>query len=337
MNSVLSSIQWLIKSFYSNEDNGVVQVTDDVGSLYKKWDLENVGRGATGEAYTMYKVDQPKPRTLVVGKIVLIGGYMVKAELTQEEAIESLEREASMLAKGSQGSDYIVQFICALRTPTKFYLITELCQPGNLGMALSFRRRLLCEVEVQSVVFCVLSALVHLNSLHMYHGDVKLDNLLLDQRGVVKICDFGNARAIEGERSDIESVGTFPYVPPELVDVYCNQDASGYFSNKIDVWSLGIVVIELFDLNTSFSDDSVDLLVEKIKACDFTFKDLNSVPEHAVAFVEQCLSRHHKDRPSPSQLTVGKFMQSMNHAASTHSIKSLIKEFSLPTYEIDRE
>jgi 5'-AMP-activated protein kinase catalytic alpha subunit len=72
------------------------------------------------------------------------------------------------------------------------------------------------------------------------HRDVKLDNILFDANGQIKICDFGISRVIRNPSEVIhEQCGTPAYVAPEIM-----KD-QGYNGFKSDVWSLGIILFAL--------------------------------------------------------------------------------------------
>lgn len=87
----------------------------------------------------------------------------------------------------------------------------------------------------------IAKGLQHAHRQGVIHRDLKTDNLMLTEHGIVKITDFGLARILSDEHptGDEETVGTIAYLSPERaqglpVDLAC------------DIYSLGIVLIELF-------------------------------------------------------------------------------------------
>ncbi|EFJ47627.1 hypothetical protein VOLCADRAFT_32503, partial [Volvox carteri f. nagariensis] len=74
------------------------------------------------------------------------------------------------------------------------------------------------------------------------HRDIKPANLLLDDAGVLKLCDFGSARSVNGcqspNRGQIPFVTTRWYRPPEVI-------TSTLYGYAADVWSFGCTVAEL--------------------------------------------------------------------------------------------
>ncbi|NXC89063.1 PAK1 kinase, partial [Cercotrichas coryphoeus] len=88
-----------------------------------------------------------------------------------------------------------------------------------------------------------------LNSLHsnLLHRDVKSENILLRMDGSAKLADFGLCAQMTSEKSKRSSmVGTAPWMALE----YVNKDVYG---TKIDIWSLGIVVIEMLQGEPPYS------------------------------------------------------------------------------------
>ncbi|KAG2199779.1 hypothetical protein INT46_003747 [Mucor plumbeus] len=83
-----------------------------------------------------------------------------------------------------------------------------------------------------------LKGLAHLHSQGILHRDVKCENLLLGWRGEVKLADFGLSARIN--RPNHERLGTTKWMAPEVI-------REEYYSEKIDMWSLGITVIEMMD------------------------------------------------------------------------------------------
>ncbi|KAI9310644.1 kinase-like domain-containing protein [Dichotomocladium elegans] len=84
----------------------------------------------------------------------------------------------------------------------------------------------------------VLKALVYLHSKGFIHRDIKCENLLLGWNGEVKVADFG--LATRTNRRNYERLGTSKWMSPEVI----RED---YYDEKIDMWSLGITIIEMMD------------------------------------------------------------------------------------------
>lgn len=114
---------------------------------------------------------------------------------------------------------------------------------------------------VRLYVYQMLRALSYIHSLGICHRDIKPQNLLVDvHTHALKLCDFGSAKILRPEESNISYICSRYYRAPELI-----FGATSY-TTAIDVWSVGCVAAELLLGSPLFPGDSgVDQLVEIIK------------------------------------------------------------------------
>ena len=97
------------------------------------------------------------------------------------------------------------------------------------------------ESSIAYVCKCVLQAMAVIHSTHHIHRDIKSDNILVNSKGEVKLSDFGFATVVTSMNAERTSkVGTPFWMAPELIQ------GEGY-TNKVDVWSLGITALEMAD------------------------------------------------------------------------------------------
>ncbi len=84
---------------------------------------------------------------------------------------------------------------------------------------------------------------------HIIHRDIKPQNMILSKDGVVKITDFGIARAATGQTINSNTVGSVHYISPE-------QARGGYCDERSDIYSLGITMYEMLTGKVPFDGDS---------------------------------------------------------------------------------
>lgn len=104
-----------------------------------------------------------------------------------------------------------------IETPTHNLLFLELCRGGDLLHYVRRRRRI--DEDVAKVIFKqIVLGIQYIHSKNIIHRDIKLENILIDNLGVVKICDFGVSKLLENKDSKAtECCGTPSYMAPEVV------------------------------------------------------------------------------------------------------------------------
>ena len=94
-------------------------------------------------------------------------------------------------------------------------------------------------------------AINYIHDRNIVHRDIKSPNIFVSEHGVMKLGDFGlakQARAPTSKRSHVSKVGTDCYMAPEVKD---NKDQG----KPADVWSLGLIMIEMCTLKPIWSHD----------------------------------------------------------------------------------
>lgn len=111
-------------------------------------------------------------------------------------------------------------------------------------------------------------AIGYLHMKGIVHRDLKLENILIDQDGYIKIIDYGLAKMLGENQETTSFCGTPEYLAPEMV----NQ--SGH-DRGVDWWALGILVYEMLIGVTPFFNRNKNMLLSKIKTAKVVFPDRN--------------------------------------------------------------
>jgi len=115
----------------------------------------------------------------------------------------------------------------------------------------------------------ITSALSYLHNRGIIYRDLKLDNVMLDGGGHVKLADFGMCKAgMHASATTSTFCGTPDYLAPEMLI----SDTPEY-SFSVDWWALGVLMYEMMAGQPAFEGDTEDMLYEAIKTHDVSFPD----------------------------------------------------------------
>jgi serine/threonine protein kinase len=206
--------------------------------------LELVGEGSFGKVWKARK--QGSLQTVAIKLITKRG--------KNDKDISNLRQEIEILRKLSHPN--IIEMMDAFETRSDFCVVTEFAQ-GELFQILE-DDKYLSESVVQDVARQLTAALHYLHSHRIIHRDMKPQNILVAANGALKLCDFGFARAMSQHTLVVTSIkGTPLYMAPELV-----QEQP--YNHTVDLWSLGVILFELFTGEPPFYTTSIYSLVKAI-------------------------------------------------------------------------
>eukprot|EP00924_Labyrinthula_sp_SR-Ha-C_P001096 snap_masked-scaffold_7-processed-gene-13.23-mRNA-1 protein AED:0.14 eAED:0.14 QI:0/0/0/0.5/1/1/6/0/413 len=194
----------------------------------------------------------------------------------------------------------IVQYKECFVYDSKFYVVLEHME-GDIGK--------LCEdttmwrlVAISKILKEILKALAFLHSRHATHRDVKLRNVLYNDRGEIKLADFGFSAFISQENTYHKSrVGTPFWMAPEFV---CDD-----VGHKVDIWALGICCFEFQDgeppYYREFSND-IEAVVNIAENDPPVLSD--DANEEFRSFAHSCLVKDPNKRPSAQMMLLHPFL-----------------------------
>lgn len=185
--------------------------------------LNRLGEGTYGTVY--------RAREKGTGNVVALKKVRIHAE--KEGFPRSSLREIRLL-KRTQHPNIIslIDMACG-KQPGSVFLVFEYCE-HDVGALLDLMERPFSPAEVKCLILQLLRAVAHLHGVCVIHRDIKLSNLLLTNKGVLKLADFGLAReCFDPMRPLTTNVVTLWYRAPELL-----LGAKKY-SAAVDMWSVG--------------------------------------------------------------------------------------------------
>merc|ERR1719233_2240780 len=183
-----------------------------------------LGKGAFGIVSLVIDPVHSKPYALKAMKKCQI------AEMGFQDHIVN-EKDVMLLLH----NDFLVNLRGTFKDKLRVYLLLDVCQGGELFTILR-HRRYFDENTTRFMTACVVEAFGYMHSLNVIYRDLKPENLVLDDKGYLKITDFGFAKQIEDQTYTL--CGTPEYFAPEIVT------GQGH-GKAVDWWTLGILVYEM--------------------------------------------------------------------------------------------
>ncbi|KAM8879919.1 STE20-like serine/threonine-protein kinase isoform 1-T1 [Spinachia spinachia] len=274
------------------------------------WDIiGELGDGAFGK---VFKAQNKQTGTLAAAKVI---------DTKTEEELEDYMVEIEILA--SCDHQNIVKLLDAFYYESKLWILIEFCAGGAVDAVMLELERPLTEPQIRVVCQQTLLALVYLHDNKIIHRDLKAGNILLTLDGDVKLADFGvsakNTKTLQRRDSFI---GTPYWMAPEVV--MCETSKDRPYDYKADVWSLGVTLIELAQIEPPNHEmNPMRVLLKIAKADPPTLMQPSRWSPEFSDFLKRCLDKHVDNRWSPTQLLQHSFVSSVT---DSRPLRELIAE-----------
>jgi 5'-AMP-activated protein kinase catalytic alpha subunit len=184
-----------------------------------------------------------------------------KARLADPKDADRVEREVRVM-RALAGHVGVVQLLHRAETPAHVWIVMEHCGGGSLLDHVRVRGRL-PEGEAGAVARQLLAALQHCHARGVVHRDVKLENVLLDGEGGLRLIDFGLAGYYAPGRPLRNHCGSPSYAAPEMVA------RAEYLAPPVDVWSLAVVLFACVAGHLPFGGRDAAERAERILAGEY--------------------------------------------------------------------
>ena len=176
--------------------------------------------------------------------------YAIKAldlmQIKKENLQQSVELEKNVLLKVDH--PFIMKLVKYLKNDTHIFFIMEYIRGKELWDVM--RDIGLCDkTQTQFYGASLLSVMGYLHKHHYIYRDLKPENVMINDKGYIKLIDFGTVKEIKDRTTTI--VGTPQYMAPEMVN------GTGY-SFQVDMWAIAIIMYELLCGKVPFGEDCED-------------------------------------------------------------------------------
>lgn len=172
------------------------------------------------------------------------------------------------------------------------------------------------ETLLATILYEVLKGLEYLHKNYIIHRDLKSNNILVSNKGEVKLCDFG----VSGKLIDNgiwtnrhTFIGTLAFMAPEVMEQI-------EYDSRADIWSFGILALELAYGYAPYEKYEplkilIKTMAEEPPSC-YTYSDTSYIFHKSFySLVSKCLKKNPKDRKSITKLLNHKFFKFRTNAS----------------------
>ncbi|KAH8284940.1 hypothetical protein KR054_003018 [Drosophila jambulina] len=215
------------------------------------WEMVGeLGDGAFGK---VYKAQHREQKRFAAAKM---------CQLEDEENLSDHMVEIDILSEIKHPN--VVELYEAFSIDDKLWMLIEYCDGGALDSIMVELEKPLTEPQIAYVCKHMTEGLTFLHRNKVIHRDLKAGNVLLTMEGGVKLADFGvSAKNKHTMQKHDTFIGTPYWMAPELV--LCETFRDNPYDHKVDVWSLGITLIELAQMEPPNSEMSPMRVLLKIQ------------------------------------------------------------------------
>ncbi|KAI1318399.1 Protein kinase [Mortierella claussenii] len=270
----------------------------DPSTLYSK--IKKVGQGASGSVYVA--------KHLTTNTKVAIK----QMDLSMQPRKELLVNEILVMKESTNPNivNYLDSFLIKSQ---ELWVVMEYMEGGALTDVIENNK--LTESQIAFICREACKGLQHLHSQNIIHRDIKSDNVLMDPNGIVKITDFGFCAKLTDQKNKRATLAGTPYwMAPEVVK---QKD----YGAKVDVWSLGIMAIEMIEQEPPYMDEE-PLKALYLIATNGTprLKEPETLSAELKNFLAVCLCVDVRSRASSKELLEHEYLK---WAGSPQSLRPL--------------
>ena len=269
-----------------------------MGNGYKV--IRPLGEGGFGAVYLVEKDN----KTYALKKLT---------KKLKKEEIEEIKKMIETLSKIN--NEHLIKYYQTFAKNDTFNILMEYAGERNLKQFINDyknRDELINESIIKSIILQICEGLKDLHDNKIIHRDLTPDNIFIDKNNKIKIGDFGVSKIMTTFNNYAKTqIGKLNYLAPEILK---GKD----YNNKVDIYSLGCIIYELFTLNEYYADKVIDE-----KECKINLDIYNSKYQE---LIDLLLKKDYHERPNIGEVI--EFLLEFN---------CIIAEINIKEEDINRE
>jgi serine/threonine protein kinase len=224
---------------------------------------------------------------------------MDKSDISDQDMKEQIQEEIRIQC--SMKHPNIAQVVDVFEDDCHLYVVIEHLLKGDLFDVLyNEHSDPMSEKEASEIFRDMIEGIAHLHANNIIHRDIKLENILMNEDGHVKIIDFGSAvdwlRCKDPEEFRVVC-GTREYMAPEMLK-------EKTYDAKVDIWSCGVLLYELLHRNSPLKSDAYKnkhkVILKHILNDKVTYS--KKLSNEVVDLMKKCMEHDPKKRISAAEI-----------------------------------
>lgn len=269
---------------------------------------------------------------------VVIEGNRVKdnsevaVKIVAKESTNAREMNEELTVMSKLHHVNIVNFIEIFDEAESFYVVMERVTGGELFDRIIKLQRY-TERDASLVMVQALKGLKHMHEKQFVHRDIKPENLLLSSPAddaSIKLADFGFSTLCEDDDELYETLGTPPYMAPELVVLRNENPADPGYNKGVDIWALGVCMYILLSGVHPFQIEDEDQMlnnIEDFQQIKWLGPNWGSVSADAKEMISQMIHRNPQTRWTVEECLNCKWINGNAPAEELSSIKDTLRQY----------
>lgn len=254
-----------------------------------------------------------------------------------DESVDPREIENEISILKSLDHPNIIKVYEYFDYKTHLFIVSELIPNGDLFKLID-NKKSLSELYSLRIIYQVLAAVKYLHAENVVHGDIKPENIMIDNFGncsftnksnyttedltsfEVKLIDFGTSKFFSKNKVFNKLIGTSFYVAPEVI--------LGGYHRQCDLWSCGVVLYTMISGGFPFYSQDEDELYEKIKNDQPDFKNFPNVNPNTIDLISKLLEKNPLDRINATKSLEHPAFEKLNSLIAKKNEKIVVQEYS---------
>lgn len=259
-----------------------------------------IGSGSFGTVYL--GMNSITGELMAVKQVELLSDKSDEHEQRKKSMIDALQREMKLLQDLQHPN--IVQYLGSNCENNYLNIYLEYVPGGSVATMLS-NYGAFEESLIRNFVKQILHGLKYLHDRSIIHRDIKGANVLVDNKGTIKISDFGISKKLEDKNARTSLQGSVYWMAPEVVK-------QKPYTFKADIWSLGCLIVEMFTGSRPFPE------FQHLQALFNIGKETPvppTIPEQATPeaqnFLKQAFEIDYNKRPTAQEMLQHQFLKTL--------------------------